>query len=289
MPGLRAKSGELQLRQSKLQGRETEASLESELAIAFWPPVDLWRWVFNPFHFAFDGQTGRPPTLLTARLDGASPELAMRLVDDAVKTEQTGLQGTIYLDARGIKRGQDNFGYGGYDESLRELAELLKSQTTMPVVLDDQPALFQPGACPTAALYCGWYQLAHYLDAFDWVPGAVGYHIASSEARSLRKPDADFWCKKMVDDGIAATLGPVAEPYTLGFPKPYEFFVTLVSGDYCLAETFARTAYLQSWMATLIGDPLYNPFRGRPLLSPGQLRHSPAGAPWPWAREGGAD
>ncbi|MCZ7599895.1 MAG: TIGR03790 family protein [Gammaproteobacteria bacterium] len=104
------------------------------------------------------------------------------------EAEQTGLQGTIYLDARGIKRNQDNFGYGGYDESLRELAEVLKSQTTMPVVLDDQSELFQPGACPNAALYCGWYKLAHYVDAFDWVPGAVGYHIASSRPARSANP-----------------------------------------------------------------------------------------------------
>ncbi|MCZ7599894.1 MAG: hypothetical protein M5U09_22165 [Gammaproteobacteria bacterium] len=62
----------------------------------------------------------------------------------------------------------------------------------------------------------------------------------------------------------------------------------LVSGEYTLAETYARTVYLQSWMGTLIGDPLYNPFRGRPLLPPGQLRHSPTGAPWPWAKAEGA-
>ena len=286
--GLRRTAQRLKTQHGKLLGRETEASLEGELAIALWPPTDLWRWAFNPLHFAFEGQAEKPPTLLCARLDGPTPELAMRLVDDAVKTEQTGLQGTIYLDARGIKRNNDNFGYGGYDESLRELAEVLQGQTTMPVVLNDQPELFQDGACPNAALYCGWYKLAHYVDAFDWVPGAVAYHIASSEARSLRKPEAEFWCKRMIEDGVAATLGPVAEPYTIGFPKPYEFFVTLVSGQYTLAETYARTAYLQSWMTTLIGDPLYNPFKGRPLLVGDLLRHSPKGAPYLW-QEGGED
>jgi len=289
LPALRRRATELTMQLGKLQGRETESSLEGELAVALWPPSDLWRWVFNPLHFAFDAQAEKPPTLLTCRLDGGTPELAMRLVDDAVKAERDGLQGTIYLDARGIKRNQDNFGYGGYDESLRELAEVMQTQTTMPVVLNDQSELFQPGDCPNAALYCGWYKLAHYVDAFDWAPGAVGYHIASSEARSLRKPDAEFWCKKMIDDGITATVGPVAEPYTIGFPKPYEFFVTLASGDYCLAETYARTAYLQSWMATLIGDPLYNPFAGRPLLQPGKLRHSPVEAPWPWSKGADAD
>ena len=42
------------------------------------------------------------------------------------------------------------------------------------------------GNDPDAALYCGWYSLAKYVDAFDWKPGAVAYHLASSEAHTLR-------------------------------------------------------------------------------------------------------
>ena len=57
----------------------------------------------------------------------------------------------------------------------------------MKVVLDKKPAVFPPGSCPDAALYCGWYSLANYVPAFKWNKGAVGYHVASSEATTLKQ------------------------------------------------------------------------------------------------------
>jgi uncharacterized protein (TIGR03790 family) len=120
-------------------------------------------------------------------------------------------------------------------------------------------ALFQPGDCPRAALYCGWYSLAKYVDAFDFVPGAVGFHIASSEAVSLRQPDSGQWCPNLLKKGITATLGPVAEPYLAAFPQPDAFFSELFVGR-CLVEAFYRTKRFNSWQMVLIGDPLYTPF-----------------------------
>jgi hypothetical protein len=67
----------------------------------------------------------------------------------------------------------------------------------------------------------------------------------------------------------------VAEPYTLGFPKPAEFFGFLVTGKYTLVECYSRTVVFNSWMTVLVGDPLYNPFARRPRLRPEQVRPSP--------------
>ena len=94
----------------------------------------------------------------------------------------------------------------------------------MPVVLEDTGRLFQPGECPRAALYCGWYSLARYVDAFEWVPGAIGYHIASAECRTLRQGNSQVWCKRMLEEGVAVTIGPVDEPYVQAFPLPEVFF-----------------------------------------------------------------
>jgi hypothetical protein len=74
-----------------------------------------------------------------------------------------------------------------------------------------------------------------------------------------------------------AVLGPVAEPYTIGFPKPAEFFGFLVTGEYTLAECYSRTLVLSSWMCTLIGDPLYNPYKASPKLKSEQVKPSPKG------------
>ena len=87
----------------------------------------------------------------------------------------------------------------------------------MPVVVNDNPELFQPGECPNAALYCGWYSLARYVDAFEWRSGSVGYHIASSECATLKGRGSQVWCKMMLEKGVAATVGPVNEPYVQAF------------------------------------------------------------------------
>ena len=67
----------------------------------------------------------------------------------------------------------------------------------------------------------------------------------------------------MLEDGVCATLGPVAEPYLVAFPRPNEFFSLLLEGDRTLVECFYDTKPFNSWMMTLIGDPLYRPYKVR--------------------------
>ncbi|MFN7806734.1 MAG: TIGR03790 family protein [Planctomycetaceae bacterium] len=246
---------------------ETAASFDSELSLVLWADHPLLRWIPNPLNHT-QGLAGKtlPPTLIVSRLDGPSLDIAKRLVNDAVAVEKEGLTGKIYIDARGIKHNTGPASYGDYDQSLRDLATLLREKSALPVTFDDRQELFQPGNCPDAALYCGWYSLAKYIPAFEWKRGAVGYHIASSEAVTLRDPKSEVWCKRMLDEGIAVTLGPTFEPYLVAFPRPAEFFPLLMTGKLCLGEVFALTNPLQSWAITLVGDPLYNPFRNKPAL-----------------------
>ena len=155
----------------------------------------------------------------------------------------------------------------------------------MSVTLDDKPELFAPGSCPDCALYCGWYSLANYVPCCKFVTGAVAWHLASSEAVSLRDPKSKLWCKNLLENGVVATLGPVAEPYTIGFPKPAEFFGTLATGQYTLVETYWRTEMFASWMTVLVGDPLYNPYAKSPKLKMEQVKPSPAGGRFPFVRQ----
>jgi uncharacterized protein (TIGR03790 family) len=249
---------------------ETGASFDSELALVMWPDeYQLLRWQPNYLRPAFDNSqlSKAHRTLMVARLDAPTLVLAKGLVDTALKIEKEGLRGKVYIDARGMGKLEDAKvmpgSYADYDRSLLITAKGIEDQTEMEVVLDTSPQLFQPGTCPDAALYCGWYSLAKYVDAFDWKPGAVAYHLASSEAHSLRDPASQAWCKKLLEDGVCATIGPVYEPYLGSFPRPNEFFSHLLQGDLTLVECFARTNPFNSWMMTLIGDPLYRPFRYR--------------------------
>jgi len=243
----------------------TSAAVDSELALLLVAPVQLARWLPNPYHAQFDRMPGiqaiRDQTLMVARLDGPSPDIARRLVDDAIWAEENGLQGTFYIDARGL--GSKKGFYGEYDQHLRDLETFLRKKTRLPVVLDDRPDLFGPNACPDTALYCGWYSLANYVDSFKWRRGAIGFHVASGEATTLKKKDSNVWCKRMLEEGIAATLGPVQEPYLQSFPLPDVFFPLLLTGKLPLIEVYYQSTPFLSWRQVLIGDPLYNPFRGR--------------------------
>ncbi len=272
--GLLGAIGWIDAQQQLLEKNETHASFDSELSLLHWPDYPLYRWTRNPLHYALDALPAKWPTLMVSRLAAPKVEQVRKLIDATLATEKTGLQGKVYLDARGMgyKADQTKRGsYAQYDQSLRDLAKRLQEHTDLEVVLNDEAKLFQPGDCPDAALYCGWYSHAKYVDAFEWKPGAVGYHMASSEATTLRVVGRQVWCNAMLEDGISATMGPVAEPYLAAFPLPDDFFPLLLTGRYTLVETYYRTKPFNSWQMVLVGDPLYNPFKNRPLLDESQL------------------
>src|SRR5260370_7095783 len=104
------------------------------------------------------------------------------------------------------------------------MAKLVEKRGKLDVTLDDKPELFAPGSCTDCALYCGWYSHAKYVDCCRFVPGAVAYHIASSEAVSLRDPKCTYWCKNLLQPGAVATIGPVAAPSTPPCPQPPHAF-----------------------------------------------------------------
>jgi uncharacterized protein (TIGR03790 family) len=92
-------------------------------------------------------------------------------------------------------------------------------------------------------------------------PGAVGYHIASSECTTLKSPKSQVWCKRILEEGAAATIGPTSEPYVQAFPVPEIFFAALLDGRLTLAECYGLSKPFWSWQMVLIGDPLYRPFK----------------------------
>ena len=245
----------MQLKIDRINGNETGASVDSELSMVLFGAYELYRWQPNMLNAQRSNlDLG---TLMVSRLDGSSDKIAKGLVDKAIKAEKTGLDGIAYIDSRGLAS-KDL--YGHFDRSLRNLAVVTKTQTTIPVVEEPTAELFKPGSCPRTALYCGWYSLKKYIDAFDFVDGAIGYHIASFEAVSLRDANSLQWCPSMLRDGITATLGSVAEPYLHSFPEPKAFFTELYEGK-CLVEAYYHTKPFNSWQLLLIGDPLYKPFQ----------------------------
>jgi len=88
---------------------------------------------------------------------------------------------------------------------------------------------------------------------------------------TLRQEDPRSWVRGMLDDGISATLGAVAEPYVQAFPQADDFFPLLMTGKLPLAEVYWKTTPWTSWMISMIGDPLYNPYKVNPALAVGDL------------------
>ena len=255
-----------------------DSAVDSELALLWWGvnyPLD--KWMANPLHWKWSSSEalkGRqfPPVLMTARIDGPSAEDARKIIDNSIRAEKSGLRGVFYVDAGGPKRAAE------YDQVLRKIYEFARDRSAMPAVIDETPLVFAEGSCRDAALYVGWYSLQRYAPAFDWVTGAVGWHVSSFEAMNLRDPQTNEWCAKMIQHGVAATVGAVDEPFLPTFPDPMTFFPMLMTGRYTVAECYWRSMPAVSWRVTLIADPLYNPFAAGPAMKPDDLPADLAGA-----------
>jgi len=242
---------------------DMRASVDSELTLVrLNQPVS--HWLANPFYrgetpgFAFFDQQD---VVMVSRLDGPSPSLVEKIIEDSLVAEKEGLTGGAYFDARWPDPGlKEVTRYAWYDRSIHRAAELVgRSGVVGNVVVDQKSDLFQPGPIRLTALYCGWYSLGKYIDAFSWQRGAVGYHLASSECSTLKKRGSRVWCKMMLEKGAAATIGPVGEPYVDAFPPPELFFSFLTAGRNLVESYFFSLPHL-SWKMVLIGDPLYRPF-----------------------------
>ena len=188
------------------------------------------------------------------------------MIDDAVATEAVGLTGKVYVDARGIRFDpKDSTGYGGYDESMREdVARFLEYSGRCPSMCSTTKSvplrarLVAP-ECRFTVAGIRWETLADCCSS-----DAGRGRLVPGERRSDHAPRSGrqgSGARTLLERGAAATLGPVAEPYTLGFPKPAEFFGFLCTGEYTLVESYWKSQMLASWMTTLIGDPLYNPYK----------------------------
>jgi len=246
---------------SRVRQLDKTASFDSELMLVKATAYPLNMWVPNPYYLGFADRkhsVKKSEVIMVSRLDAADDIIVKRIIDDSIQAETDGLTGSAYFDARWQDPGDKKVsGYGLYDRSIHRASQKVADKTAMGVVRNDTSALFQKGESPDTALYCGWYSLAKYVDAFVWQKGSVGYHIASSECATLKNQNSQVWCKKMLDNGAAATIGPVGEPYVQAFPLPEIFFDFLVEGYLTLAESYLVSLPYLSWKMVLVGDPLY--------------------------------
>lgn len=241
-------------------GSHNEASVDSELAVLAEHSRAISGAFKNPYYLAqasiFEAKL--PALMLVCRLDGPSPAVVRRMITDSLAAEKSGLEGLAYIDGRGLS-GQ---GLGEGDRWL-EAAALQLQNTGVPVIMDSGDATFPDGyPLRQAAIYLGWYAEQpcgpFAGQGVRFVPGAIACHIHSFSGSTVRDAHA-HWVGPLLEQGAAAALGNVYEPY-LSLTTHLDVFTDrLLAGS-----TFAEAAYMGqpvlSWMNVAVGDPLYRPF-----------------------------
>jgi uncharacterized protein (TIGR03790 family) len=246
----------------------TAAAFDSELALLWWTFYSRSRWQLNPLNYKLKNARSHP-TLMTMRLDAPSDAIVRDMIVAGLKAERDGLRGKFVIDSRGIqlKSPPDkDDGYAQYDQTLRNLSELVRSRSSMEVLFDERGDVLPRRSADDVALYCGWYSLRNYVPACDFNPGAVAFHVASLELVSLHNEKEGGWVAGLLRSGAASSIGAVAEPYLAAFPAADDFFPLLMTGELPLAEAYWRSNPLTSWMMSAIGDPLYTPFKTNPQM-----------------------
>ncbi len=210
---------------------------------------------------------------LVSRLDGATAEDAMRLVDDAIAAEEAAaageLTGGAWVDRGWQDRGADDFGsYASVEWDLTRLAQVFEA-AGFDLTYDETAAEVGTEPAPLtgddALYYGGWYSFNNYNDVWDWSFGAISLHFDSCSACDPR--GGPNWSANVLQRGAVATMGAVAEPYVAGLMSYDQFFLYLFQGA-SFAEAGYQSTPLSEWMAMFLGDPLYRPYGAEPLLPP---------------------
>jgi len=247
--------------------RHNEAAVDSELA---WLPlvklkVPLTGPLMNPFYLctnraALNCTNG---ILLVARLDGPTPEIASGLVDKALAAESNGLWGRAYFDTRNLPTNDVYY--------LGDLWLLAGAEVCREVGFDtavDTNADTLPEAYPLSqvAIYAGWYDGdvsgPFKRPTVEFMPGAFAYHQHSFSGETLRST-TQRWCGPLLAKGATCTMGCVYEPY-LQFMPNTGFFLQAFCSGYTFGEAAWAAQVALSWQTTVIGDPLYQPFKKTP-------------------------
>jgi uncharacterized protein (TIGR03790 family) len=249
------------------QLQSNAAAVDSELALL--PVFGLPKGGYVPnvfFDDQIDGIKRIGPDLakrmiLVTRLDGPKVSDVRRMIDDSLYAEQNRLAGLAVVDTRGLTDVKN--GYTSGDNWLRTARDSLTKDGWL-VKFDDKPdVLPATDPCNQVAIYLGWYNATAtgpWVTAPDrFVPGAIAYHLHSFSAVTVRS-ETNNWVGPLIAHGADATMGMVYEPYLSLTPHEDIFARRLLQGAYFAEAAWASEKGL-SWMLTVVGDPLYRPFR----------------------------
>ncbi len=243
-----------------------EAAVDSELACLGLLSIPLEGSIPNPYYDSYKmiQDANLAPIMLVTRLDGPNLLTVRNMLLDSLAAEREGIGGVAYFDVRNLKQG----GYVEGDRWILKAAEEFQRKG-VPTLIDRRPDTFPPGYdLKDAGFYLGWYR-QHVFGPFSepefkFRRGAVAVHLHSFSGATIRNP-TQYWVAPLLERGAAATIGNVYEPYLHLTPHLDIFAERLLAGF-----TFAEAAYMSlkglSWMTTVVGDPLYRPYKSWSLL-----------------------
>ena len=265
---------------ARTEFRRNEAAVDSELA---WLPVlkldvMLTGPLPNPFYLTTNRASLNVTNgiLLVARLDGPTPEIASALVDKALEAESNGFWGRAYFDARGLENTNSYFQGDQWILTGAEICRQLGFDCETDTNGDTLPASLPMSHI---AVYAGWYAndaCGPFLQSkMEFMPGAFAYHLHSYSADTLRSPTRN-WCGPLLAKGATCTMGCVYEPF-LQFTPNIAFFLQSIGNGWTFGEAAWASQLALSWQTTVIGDPLYQPFKKSPPELHAQLarNHNP--------------
>jgi len=199
--------------------------------------------------------------ILVTRLDGPTPAQVHRMIDDSLWAEKNRLAGLAVVDTRNITDVKN--GYLSGDVWLRNSRTMLQHDGWTVKFDDKEAVLPATDPCNQVAIYLGWYSgqaEGPWVTKPDrFVRGAIAYHLHSYSAATVRS-DTGNWVGPLIAHGADATMGCVYEPYLALTPHEDIFTKHILAGDYFAEAAYASIPGL-SWMVTVVGDPLYRPFR----------------------------
>jgi hypothetical protein len=91
---------------------------------------------------------------------------------------------------------------------------------------------------------------------FAWLDGSIAETAVSTGGRTFvfNSSYGQSLVADLLDDGVSAVKGYVYEPYLSAISNPEQLFACYADG-YTMAECYAASNVLLSWMGTVVGDP----------------------------------
>lgn len=193
-----------------------------------------------------------------SRLDGPTQRSVQNMVTSALAAEMDGLRGRAYIDLA------DGRPHSRGDEWLASAGATI-ARHHFELSIDERRAVFPVLARFDApVLYFGWYARRmtgpFTLSGFEFAPGAIGFHIHSYSATTVRSRDRE-WVGPLIGKGIAATVGNVWEPYLEISHRPDLLVEALLDKGMSFGEAAWYAMPALGWQGVALGDPLYQPMK----------------------------